>query len=205
MKLEEGKEVTPFIEPDLNEELSKCQNYFQIMKVKEIRNDYLLSGTNYNLRTFNLPSSLRTTPFITIKSGKYDNLYVDTSNNLVPSMAYKIYSRDKNNFVFGYRSAGGVITTTTKRYKDLGYGLKDYYNYTTFTASDFETSVDSSLQTILGTSAKNSYFPTCGPDKSGQVSEYASGRRAWRIRLQEEKSLFSPANRPYRSQEEYRL
>ena len=160
VKLEEGKEVTPFIEPDLNEELSKCQNYFQIMKVKEIRNDYLLSGTNYNLRTFNLPSSLRTTPFITIKSGKYDNLYVDTSNNLVPSMAYKIYSRDKNNFVFGYRSAGGVITTTTKKYKDLGYGLKDYYNYTTFTASDFETSVDSSLQTILGTSAKNSYFHT---------------------------------------------
>lgn len=160
VKLEEGKEATPFIEPNLNEELAKCQKYFQIMKIKEVRSDYLLSGTNYNLRTFNLPSSLRTTPFITIKSGKYDNLYVDTSNNLVPSTAYKIYSRDKNNFVFGYRSAGGVITTTTKRYKDLGYGLKDYYNYTTFTASDFETSVDSSLQTILGTSAKNSYFHT---------------------------------------------
>lgn len=158
VKLEEGKEATPFIEPDLNEELAKCQNYFQIMKVKEVKSDYLLSGTNYNLRTFNLPSSLRGTPFITMKSGKYDNLYVDTTNNFVPSTAYKIYSRSQNNFVFGYKSAGGAITTSTKKYKDLNYGLKDFYNQTTFTTNDFETSVDSSLQTILGTSAKNSYF-----------------------------------------------
>lgn len=159
VKLEEGETATPFIEPKFDVELRKCQKFFQILKIKEI-SDYLMPGTNYNLMTFNLPCPLRKTPSIDIVSGKYDNLYMDTTNNYTPSLAYKIYSKTNDSFVFGYRSAGGTLSTSTKIYKDRGYGLRDYYDYKLLATSDFEKDKDSTLQTILGKQAKNNYFYT---------------------------------------------
>ena len=155
-KLEEGNKVTPFIKPNYEEELKKCQKYFQIVKIRDVKDYLLSSGTEYNKETYHLPVTMADTPKVSIISNNYDCLYVDTTNNLVPSSAYKGVGINNNTINYLYRTAGGVISTSTKKYLDLGYGKKGINSISYFSASDFDTSLKT--RNPLGASAKQNYF-----------------------------------------------